>query len=109
MNSNIFLTGFSGSGKTDVGKYVAAKMQRSFVDLDIEISKFANMSIEEIFSVKGEVTFREIETEILTKISASDNQVISTGGGIVEKDQNQQIMNSTGTVICLETTPETIC
>ena len=45
------------------------------------------MSIEEIFSVKGEVTFREIETEILTKISASDNQVISTGGGIVEKDQ----------------------
>ena len=109
MNSNIFLTGFSGSGKTDVGKYVAAKMQRSFVDLDIEISKFANMSIEEIFSVKGEVTFRQIETEILAKISASDNQVISTGGGIVEKDQNHQIMNSTGTIICLETTPETIC
>ena len=68
LNSNIFLTGFSGSGKTDVGKHVAAKMQRSFVDLDIESSKFANMSIEEIFSVKGEVTFRQIETEILAKI-----------------------------------------
>ncbi|GIT16432.1 MAG: hypothetical protein CM1200mP38_0890 [Dehalococcoidia bacterium] len=85
MNSNIFLTGFSGSGKTDVGKYVAAKMQRSFVDLDIEISKFANMSIEEIFSVKGEVTFRQIETEILAKIQLVTTKLFQRVVGLLKK------------------------
>jgi len=108
LNSNIFLTGFSGSGKTSVGHHVAARMQREFVDLDVEISEFSNMSIEEIFSEEGESKFRQIETEILTKISSTGNQVISTGGGIVENDQNHKIMNNRGKVICLETTPETI-
>lgn len=108
MKSNIFLTGFSGSGKTTVGTEVAFRMQREFVDLDIEISKFASMSIEEIFSDQGEVKFRQIETEILTRISSKTNQVVSTGGGIVENDRNHEIMIDNGKVICLETTPETI-
>ena len=86
-----YITGFSGSGKTSVGHHVAARMQREFVDLDVEISEFSNMSIEEIFSEEGEAKFRQIETQILTKVSSTGNQVISTGGGIVENDQNHEI------------------
>ena len=106
--SNIYLTGFSGSGKTTVGRQVASLLGWDFVDLDENIVKKAGKSIEDIFAQSSESEFRDIESECLVDISQNTHQVVSTGGGIVLKDSNRQLMEKTGAIICLEASPEII-
>ena len=108
MKSNIFLTGFSGSGKTIVGSKVARRLGWRFVDVDEEIVREAGKSIETIFAEMGEADFRRLESQCLAQISQVDRQVISTGGGIVMDELNRQAMERSGVVVCLEARPETI-
>ena len=106
--SNIYLTGFSGSGKTTVGRQVASLLGWNFVDLDENIVKKAGKSIEDIFTQGSESKFRDIEDECLVNISQNTHQVVSTGGGIVVKEHNRQLMKKTGVIVCLEASPEVI-
>ena len=108
MKSNIFVTGFSGSGKTTVGRVVARRLGWRFVDNDEEIVREAGMSIEAIFADMGESHFRELERQCLTVLCQGDQQVVSTGGGIVTDEANRRLMERNGVIVFLEARPETI-
>jgi shikimate kinase len=74
--NNIVLTGLMGAGKTTIGKALAEKTGFKFVDIDEEIVAREQMSINDIFATKSEEYFRQIETEIIEKITQKNNQVI---------------------------------
>ncbi len=96
----IYLIGFMGSGKSTIGKALARKLGKSYVDTDTFIEEKYG-SIPEIFKNEGEETFRLYEIEALKATTTYD--VISTGGGIVEKEENIQTMKKHGMIIYLHT------
>ena len=106
--SNIILTGFMGTGKTAVGREVAARLGRPFVDLDDLIVQRAGKSIPEIFAQDGEPAFRALEAAICGEMAAPAGLVIATGGGAVVNPANREALAAGGTVICLEADLDTI-
>ena len=106
--ANIYVTGFSGTGKTTTCRELARIMQWRFVDLDDEIVASAGKAIPEIFADDGEDKFRSLETEILQAVSSATQQVVSTGGGVVTDASNRSAMASSGFVVLLDASPETI-
>lgn len=97
--ANIYLTGFSGAGKTSIGREFAKKTNRNFVDIDEIIVNQTNKTITEIFEKNGEEYFRHRESNILEKICKEKNQIVSLGGGTINSKKNQdQIRNSGGFV-----------
>ena len=106
--SNVYLIGMMGSGKTVTGKILASLAGFDFVDLDEEIQKRTRNSISQIFEKQGEEYFRFKETAILKEVSLLKDCVIATGGGIVLRDDNVQLMQNTGSLIYLESSPETL-
>ncbi|NWF51804.1 MAG: shikimate kinase [Nitrospirae bacterium] len=105
---NIILTGFMGTGKTVVGKILSKLLRIELIDVDTEIERSEKMTISEIFRRFGESRFREIETEMIKKLSLKNNVIISTGGGAVLKKENMDILKKSGIIVCLLATPETI-
>ncbi len=108
MKPNIFLTGFSGAGKTTVGIEAARLLGWRFVDLDERIEAAASMPIDAIFAQYGEPRFRAMETQALLAACEGERQVVSTGGGIITADANREAMAANGAIVCLEASPETI-
>ena len=106
--NNFILIGFMGSGKTEVGKGLAKRLDYTFMDTDLLIEEKTGKSISDIFSKDGELVFRDIETLILTELSGINEHVISTGGGIVTKKENILLLKKTGFIIWLKASPETI-
>ncbi|HIS73864.1 TPA: shikimate kinase [Candidatus Galligastranaerophilus intestinavium] len=104
---NIILTGMMGAGKTTVGKELATIMNCNFIDLDETIEKNYG-KISDIFKQKGEEYFRQIETLELKKLNIQEAFVLSTGGGIVLKDENIKILQTLGYVFYLEASTDTI-
>jgi shikimate kinase len=96
----LYLTGFMGAGKTTVGEQLAEKLNLPVLDTDQQIVKKLNMSIKEIFEQHGESFFRDAETDILNELPRED-VIITTGGGIVIKDENRELMKTHGHVILL--------
>lgn len=107
MHHLIILTGFSGTGKSAVGKAVAARLGWAFVDTDERIVQRAGKSIEAIFQ-QGEAAFRQLEREVLDQAVSGRNAVIATGGGAFAQEDNREVMLAAGIVICLEARPETV-
>jgi len=105
---NIVLTGFMGTGKTAVGRELARLLNMHLVDVDTDIEKSEKMSINEIFEQFGEPGFRELETEMIKKLSERNNIVISTGGGAVVRQENVDVLKKNGVIVCLTAKPETI-
>ena len=93
-HKNIYLTGFMGSGKTSVGRILAQKMGVGFSDTDSLIEKETGLTIPEIFEKFGEAFFRKKETEVLRKLAHHENQIIATGGGIILKKENRDILKN---------------
>ena len=108
MKPNIFLTGFSGTGKTTIGREAARILGWRFVDLDELIEAGAGKSIDAIFADHGEPHFRALESQTLLAACEGERQVVSTGGGIAESAGNRSAMMQHGAVVCLEAAPETI-
>ena len=104
----IILIGFMGVGKTTIGKIIAKKLKLNFVDMDNYIEKREGKSISKIFEEYGEQHFRELESESLKDLIKSDNIVISTGGGIVTKKENSDILKKEKIVIFLDANTQTI-
>ncbi len=104
---NIILTGMMGSGKTTVGKELAALLNCNFIDLD-EIIEKKYGKISDIFAQKGEAYFREAETQELKNLKEKEKFVLSTGGGIILKDENIEILKKIGQVFYLSAKSETI-
>ncbi|PWU11935.1 MAG: shikimate kinase [Verrucomicrobia bacterium] len=101
MHNNLVLIGFMGSGKSSVGRRLAAKQGRSFLDTDAEIVTEAGMSIRKIFSLEGESAFRDRETNILRRLVDYEGIVLATGGGIVLQEENRHLLRRIGPVIWL--------
>ena len=99
---NIFIIGSMGSGKTSIGKMLAKENNLSFLDTDHEIIRSCGYSIPDIFKEFGEEHFRNLETEQLRKMKALENHVISTGGGIILKNDNKKLMKDLGIIIFLD-------
>lgn len=107
--NNIILLGFMGSGKTVVGKLLAEKLHKGFVDLDDWIEKEAEMTINEIFDKNGEAYFRELEKKIVEKArNILTNTVISTGGGVILRERNVENLHQAGVLIWLKVSPEKV-
>lgn len=98
----LFLIGFMGSGKSTIGKSFSERYQCSFVDTDVYIESKYRMEIPKIFAKYGEDTFRKYEGEVLKEVLLFD--IIATGGGIVERNENIQFMAQNGTIVYLHTT-----
>ncbi|MGB7784536.1 MAG: shikimate kinase [Salinimicrobium sp.] len=89
----IILSGYMGSGKTAVGELLEARLQLPFLDLDREISRQENKSIQEIFDQKGEIYFRRKETEVLKQLLNSEESfILSLGGGTPCYGKNLQLI-----------------
>lgn len=106
--ANIYVTGFSGTGKTTTCRELARILKWRFVDLDDEIVAKAGKAIPEIFADDGEEQFRDLESRVLQTVSSASQQVISTGGGIVTDASNRSAMASSGFVVLLDASAETI-
>lgn len=100
-NRPLFLTGFMGSGKSTVGRYLANLLDVPFVDLDAEVVAGAGRSIKQIFDEEGEPAFRAMETEVLQRVCSRGEAVIATGGGIVISPDNRDVMHRTGVIVNL--------
>jgi shikimate kinase len=107
-NRNLVITGFMGTGKSTVGRLVARKLGRPFMDTDEELVRRVGMSIPEIFERQGEQGFRHIERRLCRFLSAQGGYVISTGGGMLIDESNREVMLASSFVICLTADPETI-
>lgn len=97
MGKNIVLVGISGCGKTSIGDMLAKKLEYDFIDTD-EIVESFGMTIEELFE-SGEESFRVIETMAVKQVAAYENVVISTGGGVVTKDENMEYLKKNSVIV----------
>lgn len=104
----IYLLGFMGVGKSTVSVELAKQLGYKNIELDDEVEKDQGMSITEIFRVKGEDYFRELETQILKLTSEQNKAVISCGGGIVLRDENIEFIKESGGAVLLTATPQTV-
>jgi len=87
-----------GAGKTTVGMELAKKLNYKFIDTDHSIENDQSREIKDIFSQDGESFFRNLETLKLKELTNVENAVISTGGGIILKDENRSILNNLFTI-----------
>jgi len=104
----IFLTGFMGSGKSTIGKKLAAHLQYDFIDLDKLIEKETGMTIADFFSLHGEEKFREVERDTLQHYAFGDRTVIATGGGAPCYHDNMEWMKKEGKVVYLHMEPKAL-
>ncbi|MFB9844202.1 shikimate kinase [Mucilaginibacter ginsenosidivorans] len=104
----IFLTGFMGSGKTTLGRKLAARMNYEFIDLDHKLEQQVELSIAEYFTLFGEDSFRKLEAEVLRKTPYPENAIISTGGGLPCFFDNMDWMKANGKVVYLKLSPKTL-
>ena len=104
---NLVLIGLPGCGKTTVGQRLAAELGLVFVDCDAEIEKLAGKTVPELFAQSGEEVFRELESKVLADTLQTPGKVVSTGGGIVLKEENRAALRW-ATVIFLDRAPDNI-
>jgi len=105
---NIVLIGFMGTGKTTIGRLLASRLGRPFVDCDKKVEYENGMTIREIFEHYGEGYFRQQEQDMIAKLSRYDNAVIATGGGVVLSPENMRRLKRNGVIIALTASVETI-
>ena len=97
-----------GTGKSEVGKLLAKRLQREFFDTDELIERAAGQPIARIFAEKGEPHFRELENQVIRQVCQGQKSVIATGGGAIVNMDNASCLKESGTVICLTASPEII-
>lgn len=108
ISGNIFLIGFMGCGKSTVSEYLCRKYGMKKVEMDEQIEKDEGKTIQEIFAENGEEYFRELETALLKRLQASDNLVVSCGGGTAMRACNVQEMKKHGKIVLLLAAPQTV-
>ncbi len=104
----IYLVGFMGVGKSTVSKALSELLQIEELDTDKKIEEEKGMSINQIFRAYGEQYFRDLETRLLKKISEGEALLVSCGGGLSIREENQRLMKKSGKVVWLTAEPETV-
>ncbi len=106
--NNIVLCGFMGCGKSTVGKNLARKTGRKFVDMDTYIEEKAGMTVSEIFEKHGENGFRNMEHEACRELSEMSGLIIASGGGAFTFKRNSDVFKSKDTIVLIDVELETI-
>lgn len=106
--NNLILTGFMGTGKSEVGRQIARQLSREFVDMDTLIEQREGRTVADIFRQRGEAHFRKLEAALCRELAARSSLVIATGGGALIPDANREIVSASGPVICLTALPDEI-
>ena len=104
---HVILVGLPGSGKSTVGKAVAARTGRSFLDLDVEIERREGESISQIFGEKGEEYFRRRERELTAELRLVGNMIVSPGGGWMMNPDVVALVRPPSRIVYLKVRPET--
>jgi shikimate kinase len=104
----IVLAGFMGTGKTVVGRKLAARLGRPLLDTDALIEQAQGRTVREIFASEGEPRFRELERAAVADACAAGDVVVSTGGGTLVDDRNLEALGDGGLMVCLTASPRTI-
>ncbi|MBI3590199.1 MAG: shikimate kinase [Candidatus Melainabacteria bacterium] len=105
---NIVLIGLMGSGKSAIGRTIAKKLGRRFIDTDRFIERKFGKTVAEVFDQSGESTFRALEKEIIKKVSQYIGIVIATGGGVIKDLENFKYLKQSGWIIALYASPDTL-
>ncbi len=109
IKPKVILTGFMASGKSAVGRALAARLGRRFIDSDHEIVVRAGKPIAQIIAEDGEAAVRRLEREVIAALAAApEPAVIATGGGALVDDANYAALSGVGTVVCLSARPDVI-
>ena len=108
MKTSIALIGFMGTGKTAVGKALAERLGKEFIELDALIERKAGKTIPEIFQQDGEVRFRELEIEVARGVAGRKNAVIACGGGLVLNKINIDRLSEECVMVYLTASPQVI-
>ncbi|MDR0736060.1 MAG: shikimate kinase [Zoogloeaceae bacterium] len=106
-DSDIYLVGLMGSGKTTIGRQIAKQLGRDCVDSDHEIVARTGVNIPTIFEIEGEAGFRRREARIIAEIvqRAGPPIVLATGGGVVLAEENRRLLRANGWVVYLDVSP----
>ncbi len=106
MARPIILVGAMGCGKTLIGHKLSLKLKKNFFDIDNELIKSTGVSIIDIFDIEGEDIFRKRETKMLSKLCTIDDIILATGGGVVIRKENRELIKKSGSVIYLKSSVE---
>lgn len=102
---NIYLVGLMGAGKTTVGRQLAKRLGRPFLDSDHEIEARTGVKIPTIFEIEGETGFRRRESQTIAELTTERGIVLATGGGVVLDPENRRHLHETGWVVYLNVPP----
>jgi shikimate kinase len=105
---HIILTGFMATGKSEVGRRLARSLGRAFVDTDALVEADAGRTVAEIFATEGEPAFRARERAAVARACAMPPAVIAIGGGALVDPESRRTLAESGTIVCLQATPEEI-
>ena len=105
---NLFLVGLPGAGKSTLGRQLARRLGRRFVDADHELERRLGVSIPTIFEIEGEAVFRDREEAVIADLTMEKDIVLATGGGAVLRPANRERLRANGTVVYLHAEPETL-
>jgi shikimate kinase len=102
MDRHVFLIGMPGSGKSSLGKRLAGRLGVPYVDTDTLITEMTGTTVQQIFDGPGEQAFRNAETNILMYLADQKPAIVSTGGGMVMREENRLIMRNQGIIILID-------
>jgi shikimate kinase len=105
LHGNFYLVGLMGAGKTSVGRVLAKRLRKTFVDSDHEIERRTGVRIPVIFEIEGEPGFRRRESAVIQDLVTQHDIVLATGGGVVLDPDNRRRLHAGGTVIYLRAAP----
>jgi shikimate kinase len=105
---NLYLVGLPGAGKTTLGRQLARRLDKQFVDADRELERALGVTIPTIFEIEGEASFRNREEGMLAELVLRTGIVLATGGGVVIRAANREHLKSNGTVVYLHADPVTL-
>lgn len=105
---NIVLIGYRGTGKSVVGEILASRLGMTYIGMDAAIVKRAGMTIPEIMAQSGWPRFRGLESEEARELAGRDNLVIDTGGGVIERPENIEVLQKNARVFWLKASVATI-
>jgi shikimate kinase len=105
---NIVLIGYRGTGKSVVGRLVAERLGLTCVSMDARIVEKAGLSIPELVQKQGWPAFRDLESAVARELAGLDDLLIDTGGGVIERQENIDVLRENGLIVWLQASPELI-
>ena len=103
--ANLFLVGMMGAGKSTIGRLLARRMKRPFLDSDLEIEQRCGVSVPVIFEIEGEPGFRAREAQMIAELTEREGIILATGGGAVLDAESRRRLSARGTVVYLHAPP----